>query len=391
MNILYVTNKPIYPIVDGGCFAMDSFLRALLTFTSVKNICIETHKHPFNKEKYPKDIVFATNPESCFINTKTNPFAILKAVLHNQSYNANRFYSEEFCEKIIQEIKQNSYTHVIFESAFLLVYIDAIKAFFKGKVILRAPNVEYKIWEDYTRFSTSFFQRKIYRYLTARLKQFELANIKKVDHIIAITENDKLQFQTDGIHVPISVVPFGIDENGKDITDIRKNKIFFLGAFNWKPNRDAALFLIHEILPELIKLHPKIELHLAGTYTPKSFFTSASKHLIVHGKVESSSDFVLQHGVLVAPIFSGSGVRIKIVEALSKGVPVVASTVAMQGIDQTAVLIADTKNEFIQKISQLLQNEELQKNLQQKALTTIQEKFAMETIAFTLKESLYGA
>ena len=124
---------------------------------------------------------------------------------------------------------------------------------------------------------------------------------------------------------------------------------------------------------------------------PDSFATFASKHIIMHGKVESSNDFILNHGILVAPIFSGSGVRIKIVEALSKGIPVIASTIAMQGIDQDSALIADTKSEFIKQISELINNVELQKKLQQKAITTIQQKFSMETIALTLKKSLYVA
>ena len=57
MNVLYVTNKPIYPIVDGGCFAMDSFLRSLIRFATVKNLTVETHKHPFNFHQFHKDCI----------------------------------------------------------------------------------------------------------------------------------------------------------------------------------------------------------------------------------------------------------------------------------------------------------------------------------------------
>ena len=391
MNVLYITNKPIYPIVDGGCFAMDSFLRSLIRFATVKNLTVETHKHPFQLTNFPAEIVTKINPTPFFIQTKTNPFAFLKSIGKKQSYNASRFYSEEFLTIISELILQNAYDYIIVESAYLLVYIDALKRIFNGKIILRAPNVEYKIWEDYTRFSTSILQRKMYGYLTSQLKKFELTAIAKTDQIFAITENDKMQFQSDGIQVPISVIPFGIEQKSTLIPAIKANKIFFLGAYNWKPNLDAALFLIREIVPELIKIHPDFQLHLAGTYMPNSLQALSSKHIIIHGKVESSSEFALNHGILVAPIFSGSGVRIKIVEALSKGIPVVASTIAMLGIDETSALIANTKNEFIQQISQLINNKEIKENLQQKAISTIQEKFSMETIALTLKKSLHGA
>ena len=391
MNILYITNKPIYPIVDGGCFAMDSFLRSLLCFASVKNISVTTHKHPFDLNQFPKEIATKINPTGYSLNTKTNLLSFLKAVITNSSYNASRFYNQAFLTVIKQEIQHNSYDYLILESSYLLVYIDELKNTFKGKIILRAPNVEYKIWEDYTRFSSSILKRNMYRYLTSKLKTFEINAIAKVDQVFAITENDKMQFQTDGIQVPITVIPFGIEQSSAVIPEIKANKIFFLGAYNWKPNLDAALFLIHEILPELIVRNPSIELHLAGTYTPKIFNSYASKHIIIHGKVASSSDFLLNHGILVAPIFSGSGVRVKIVEALSLGLPVIASTIAMQGIDSESVLIADTKNEFIQKICQLIDNIDSQKKLQQKAIDTIQQKFTMEPIALSLKKSLHGA
>jgi len=329
MNILYITNKPIYPIVDGGCFAMDSFLRSLIRFATVKHLTVATHKHPFNRSNYPLDIANKTQPEGSFILTKTNFFNLFKAIITNQSYNASRFYNEEFSSKIKTNIQQNSYDCILLESAYLLVYTTALKSVFKGKIILRAPNVEYKIWEDYTRFSRSFLQRTMYRYLTAQLKHFELSAIRKIDHILAITENDSAQFKKDGIDVPIDVVPFGIEEIASIPPEILPSKIFFLGAYNWKPNLDAALFLINEIVPELIKIHPNLELHLAGTFMPNSLLAHASKHIITHGKVTSSSDFILNHGILVAPIFSGSGVRIKIVEALSQGIPVVASSIAM--------------------------------------------------------------
>lgn len=391
MNILYITNKPIYPIVDGGCFAMDSFLRSLLCFASVKNISVATHKHPFDLNQFPKEIATKINPVGYLLNTKTNLLSFLKAVITNSSYNASRFYNQAFLTAIKQEIQHNSYDYLILESSYLLVYIDELKNIFKGKIILRAPNVEYKIWEDYTRFSSSILKRNMYRYLTSKLKTFEIDAIAKVDQVFAITENDKMQFQTDGIQVPITVIPFGIEQNSTVIPEIKANKIFFLGAYNWKPNLDAALFLIHEILPELIALNPSIELHLAGTYTPKIFNSYASKHIIIHGKVASSSDFLLNHGILVAPIFSGSGVRVKIVEALSFGLPVIASTIAMQGIDSESALIADTKSEFIQQICQLIDNVDSQKKLQQKAIDTIQQKFTMEPIALSLKKSLHGA
>ena len=131
--------------------------------------------------------------------------------------------------------------------------------------------------------------------------------------------------------------------------------------------------------------------NLSHNYSITIYYSSSFPFFSLFFFLKSSSDFLLNHGILVAPIFSGSGVRIKIVEALSFGLPVIASTIAMQGIDSESALIADTKNEFIQQICQLIDNVDSQKKLQQKAIDTIQQKFTMEPIALSLKKSLHGA
>ena len=390
MKTLYVTNKPIYPIVDGGCFAMDSFLQSLLTFSEVKTLCISTHKHPFHIENYPSDIVKSTNPKGVFINTKTKPISFLKSVLKNESYNTARFYSTSFSTHLQAEINSNQYDCIILESAYLLVYLDELRTPFKGKIILRAPNVEYKIWEDYYEFSTTIFKKTIYRYLAKKLKQFEIEAISKVDLVCAITENDKLQLMEDGIRCPISVIPFGVKQDFESNIPIENDKLFFLGAFNWKPNYDAALFIVKEIIPELILSYPDIEVHLAGSFMPEEFYAFASKNIHIHGKVASSDQFISKHGILIAPIFSGSGVRIKIVEALALGIPVIASTIAMQGIPTNSVLLADNKTEFIAQIKKLVNNKKERINLQQKAKEVIHQEFSFEAISAKLRTTLYG-
>ena len=390
MNILYVTNKPIYPIVDGGCFAMDSFLRSLITCSEVKTISLSTYKHPFEKLNYPPQIVQLTDPSGHFIDTKPTVFSFLKSFFKNESYNVSRFYSESFLNLLINEIKTTSFDFVIFESAFLLVYTEKIRAVFKGKVVLRAPNVEYKIWEDYSHFSTSYFKKKLYKYLAKQLKKFEIEYVSKVDLLCVITENDKLHFSENGIKCPISVIPFGIEQKTHKLPSVPKQTLFFLGAYNWKPNYDAALFLVNQVLPELTKIYPDIELHLAGSFMPLEFNSFTSKNIKIHGKVDSSADFMEKHGVLVAPIFSGSGVRIKIIEALSIGVPVVASTIAMQGIPSNSVLLADTKQEFIDQICHLFNHPNSIEQYQKNAMQTIQNEFSFDHISTKLKALLDG-
>jgi glycosyltransferase involved in cell wall biosynthesis len=107
------------------------------------------------------------------------------------------------------------------------------------------------------------------------------------------------------------------------------------------------------LFPNILKLNPKAKLHIAGSFTPAEFLDFNSNNVIIHGKIESPKTFMQKHGIMLAPLFSGSGVRIKILEALSYAVPVIATDIALQGINTHVALSANNTSEFIEIIKNL--------------------------------------
>ena len=84
MSILYITNKPIYPIIDGGCYAMDSFLNSLLYCESkVKHLTIATQKHPFLLNQYPEKIQEKTRPEAVTLFTTFSGWKLIISLIRN--------------------------------------------------------------------------------------------------------------------------------------------------------------------------------------------------------------------------------------------------------------------------------------------------------------------
>ena len=105
-----------------------------------------------------------------------------------------------------------------------------------------------------------------------------------------------------------------------------------------------------------------------------------------HGFVENSTDFMLTKGILVLPIQSGSGVRMKLLEALSLGIPVVTTAVGAQGInDFSTVYSAETEEEFVSKIAELLLSSEKQLLLGQKAFEYVAENYSTSTISHLIR------
>jgi len=385
MKVLHLTNKPIFPLLDGGCIAMHELLKNLLQLGfEVKNLTIETSKHPFELEQYPASLSQIISPESVLIDTKIKVKDAFLSLFGNTSYNISRFYNFEFENKIIETIETTKFQVIILESAYLLPYLPAIRKNFDGKVILRAHNVEFKIWEQLAASEVGIVKKLFLRKLAKDLKTFEIGNLKKVDGIACVSENDLMHFKSLGISTPLCSIPVSMDFDIENIPDIQKNKFCFLGSMNWKPNIEAVDLLLNKIFPKILEKIPEAELHLAGSFMSDKLFNLKQKNVLIHGKVSDVKAFFVENGILLVPLKSGSGIRIKILEALALGVPVVSSTVGFEGIpikNEIHGMIANRTKDFVEAAILLALNSDIAHNMGQKGQVLANETFNINNIS----------
>lgn len=378
MKVLHLTNKPIFPLVDGGCIAMHAFLKNMLHLGfEVKNLTIATSKHPFDLSAFPARLREIILPEAGFINTTVHAKDAFLSFFNKKSYNVSRFYDRNFELLLIEKLSQADYGLVVLESAYLLPYLAAIRKHFKGKVLLRAHNVEFRIWERLAEAETSIFKRIFLKKLARDLKQYELKYLKATDGIACISDADKEQFKALGIKVPMCTIPVSMDFTPTEPLNLKSSDFFFLGSMNWQPNIEAVDFLLKEIFPQIQVLLPEARLHLAGSFMPEKLLKLNQKNVTVHGKVADVKDFMSSSGILIVPLKSGSGIRIKILEALASGVPVIATSVGFEGIPvkhEVHGLIADSSEAIAQSAIRLSKDPqfaaEMAKNGQKMALST---------------------
>lgn len=355
MNVLYLTNKPIYPLVDGGCVAMSAFLNHLINVhEKVDHLTVSTYKHPFEKNIYKEVLGDKVQVYFNYVNTKISVIKAFINLFSSSSYNVIRFYDKNLENKLI-ELLQNNYKVIYIESIFLLPYLSIIRNNSKAKVILRAPNIEHVIWEKYAKNVNNPFKKLYLNYLSKKLKKYELSQLKQVEGILSISNVDVRFLKLLNVQTPILHLPFAIKTEVK--CNIKTDHYFFIGAYNWKPNLDAVMYLIQILFPKILAKHPNSKLHIAGSYTPENLYKYQNESITIHGKVSSVKDFMKNNGILLAPIFSGSGVRIKILEALSYGIPVIGSQIALQGISSKACFIAKNEHDYIEYIEDLKDGE----------------------------------
>jgi polysaccharide biosynthesis protein PslH len=386
MRILHLTNKPVFPAIDGGCKAMQRNLECFKEngFT-VRHLCISTEKHPFNSAEYPQ---YITNPESVFISTTLNPLHAFFGLLKGESYHVSRFRSVEFEHKLKEILEKEQFDILFLESLYTTPYLQVLWEFSNAKIVVRAHNVEFKLWERIASTTKNPFKKWYINRLSKQLKNYEISTLKKVDAIATISQDDSRLFSECGINVQMDCIPIAIPESIAK-SNYASNSFFHLGSMNWKPNQEAVKELLHPIFPSIQKVLPQARLKLAGSFMPERLEGTNQANIELIGFVDDPEDFFRSEGIFLCPIQSGSGVRIKIVEAMNIGAPIITTAIGAEGIDSTdGIIIASNNDEFIQSALDLYHNEEKRKELGTKARQFIRDNYSIHAVAKKLNDFL---
>jgi GT2 family glycosyltransferase/glycosyltransferase involved in cell wall biosynthesis len=170
-----------------------------------------------------------------------------------------------------------------------------------------------------------------------------------------------------------------------------RRDFFFVGGFEHTPNVDAMLWFCSKIMPRVLEQLPDAKLHIIGSKITEDIRSLADEHIIIHGYVERLEPFLQTSILSVAPLRYGAGVKGKITQSMSFGVPVVSTTIGAEGMHLTHgenILVADTPRQFAQCIVQLHREPALWERLSINSLKNIQEHFSFATAKRDLKALL---
>ena len=361
MKVLQLCNKPPQPTIDGGCIAINNVATGLLAKgVDLKILTIATQKHPFLIGKFSKQFIDQTKIEGIFVDTRVNIIDAFSALVTSDSYNVSRFFSPDFNKRLIELLSETTFDFIHLESLFMTPYIHTIRKYSSAKVILRSHNLEHLIWERLANSTGNTAKRLYLKHLASKLKKYEHQTINEVDGIAAISFEDTLRYELLECKVPLLTIPFGIDLNKYPYTKQNSsdaNKLFHIGSMDWEPNKEAINWLLDDIWPTVS--HLDINLHLAGRNMPGYITQQANDKLKVHGEVPSAIQFMAAYDIMIAPLLSGSGMRVKIIEAMGMGKAVITTKIGAEGINYTNrenIRIANTPKEIKQAIIDLASN-----------------------------------
>lgn len=211
--------------------------------------------------------------------------------------------------------------------------------------------------------------RKGRRWLGAlSLWQYELRALRRCDLVLTLSAEDATALRRWLPRLPIAYVPSGIDLQDFPICfDPRaEDEVLFVGNYLHPPNVEGALWLAHAVWPLVRRLRPSARLTLAGRAPPAAIQALAAPDIRIPGTVDDLRPLYARASLVTAPIFWGSGVRIKILEALACGLPLVTTALAAEGIDlrpDQRALFAERPAEFAAAIVRLLDDAALRARL----------------------------
>jgi glycosyltransferase involved in cell wall biosynthesis len=228
------------------------------------------------------------------------------------------------------------------------------------------------LWARDALKTTSGPQRLARRFEAAVWERYERATRDRFDAVVVFTERDldaaaRTAPRTSLVKIPLTVE---IPARPLDPLGFDPPTILFVGAFNHAPNVDAALRLARRIFPRVLERAPGARLALVGHEPGDEVRALAGGLVSVHASVPDVMPYLEQAAIVVAPIRLGGGMRLKVLEALAAGKAVIASRLAVEGIEARAgehFLLADTDEEVVEALVALLQSGERRRALGERA------------------------
>jgi glycosyltransferase involved in cell wall biosynthesis len=380
MKILLLCNKPPYPASEGGPMAMNSIITGLLEAGhQVKILAVNSEKFNIKESDIPDEYRKKTGIELIDVDLSIRPLKAFTNLFTRKSYHVERFISKEFRERLIKVLEKEQFDVVQLEMLYMAPYVDDIRAHSKAMIVLRAHNVEHKIWERIAKETKFFIKRWYINHLAKTLKEYELNALETVDGIAAITRKDAAFFRK-YCSKPIIDIPFGVypEEFTPKYEIEGKPKFYHIGSMNWMPNEEGIHWFIDEVLPKTVEKVPNFVYHLAGRNMPEWLTTMKDPHINVIGEVPDAKEFVTHHDVAIVPLLSGSGIRIKIIESMALGKTVITTRVGAEGIlydEEVNIIIAENKAKMVEAIRSLNENPEVAVRIGQAARKLVEETY----------------
>lgn len=303
-------------------------------------------------------------------------------------------------------LSRQGFDIIQFESIHLISYLAIVReasvreASKRPVVVCDWHNVESELMQRYSQREPGHL-RRAYASRTARLmSEFERHALRDFDAHIAVSERDADRLRAINPDARIFVIENGVDTDfysdlGTNNESLRR--IIFVGSMDYHANIDAAVNFAHKVWPQVRARQPKLIFTIVGKDpAPEVRGLAQIPGIEVTGTVDDVRPFYRDASVAVVPLKVGGGSRLKILEAMAAGVPVVSTTLGAEGLEvlhNENILIADTSEQLVQAITSVVENKPRRDQLSAAGRELVSRRYdwsSLGTALFGVYEDLLG-
>ncbi|HEX7589327.1 MAG TPA: glycosyltransferase family 4 protein [Anaerolineae bacterium] len=397
MNILYVTYGLPYPPVSGARIRDLHLIQQLS----------QRHKiHLFSLLEDPTEAAYAAQLAAYCASVEMFPLdhqslpdriAVLKEHIVARRPLATFPFMNRAMMALIREVAvANSVDAIQVEHSFLAPYVEALSPGFRGVKVLSLHNLADRQYQRIAQLPLGLTRRFSF-WLKARLmSQWEAVYASHFDCVITVSETDRRQLASANPKLHLAIIENGVDTRQcQPLPEAAENGLLFAGTMGYAPNVDAMLWFCNEILPRIQEAVPDFKVWIVGRSPSRAVQKLGKRqNVIVTGQVPDLAPYYRQANVVIVPLRAGGGTRLKILEAMAYGRPVVSTTVGCEGLavcDGETILIADSAAAFAARVITLLRDKAGRERIARAARHLVEGRYDWSIIGgelLTLYESL---
>lgn len=331
-------------------------------------------------EKYCKKVKVFMRPESPW-----NPRNVLLSVLSPFPLLLIRNFSFKERSEVKKELENGNYDLIHAEAFYVMPHIPKTKV----PSIQVEQTIWHRVYEHYVKTEVAPLFRPFFMIDVLKLKYWEIYFWKKATKLLTVSPDDKVIMEKLIPGTTVDVIPNGVDSEYYSSKKVEKKVpervMYGVTNFEWLQNREAAEYLIREVWPIIHEKYKKAKLWIVGRLIPQNIAKLSEERddIEITESIPDPRDAYLAASVMVAPIKGSGGTRLKILEAMAAGLPIVSTSTGVAGLgvkDGVHAIISDTMKGLANETVRLLKNPKLLQKIGKAGQRLVEEKFDWKAI-----------
>ena len=394
MNILIITDYLPFPLISGD---------RIRVYNLIKNLS-SNHEVSLLSLTRPDDSLIAIEHLSKYcqyiglaeLNKKSKigyiP-EIIRFLLMRTPIELSFLSSKKMEEEIKTITRNNQFDVIQYEHSRMAFYDKYVDKHQQAQRVIMFHNVIFVQSESIYKINENKLDRFRDRLFSRQMKKWETDYSSRFDRCITVSKKDRQHLVSANPELKVDVVANGVDTDTLQPLPLedKSPSLLFVGSMGYLPVANASIYFCNQILPLIKEKYPDITVWLVGREPTTEVKNLESKNIHVTGQVESVLEYYKKSTICIVPLKAGGGTRLKILEAMALGRPVVSTSIGCEGlnvIDNKHLLIADSPDDFSEKVISLIENDSLRQRIILEARKLVEKDYNWRKLTNRL-ESIY--